>query len=51
MVSDRRWWYGNLDIVENVLKELGGIGGKVLTTSLSHTDEAILQDALRAARS
>jgi uncharacterized membrane protein len=36
---------------ENVLKELGGIGGKVLTTSLSHTDEAILQDALRAARS
>jgi uncharacterized membrane protein len=35
---------------ENVLKELGGIGGKVLTTSLSHADEAILQDALRAAR-
>jgi uncharacterized membrane protein len=35
---------------ENVLKELGGIGGKVLTTSLSHADEARLQDALRAAR-
>src|ERR1700691_6125869 len=33
---------------ENVLKELGGIGGKVLTTSLSHADEARLQDALRA---
>jgi uncharacterized membrane protein len=36
---------------ESVLKELSGIGGKILTTSLSHTDEAILQAALSAAKS
>ncbi|HTD17636.1 MAG TPA: DUF1269 domain-containing protein [Chthoniobacterales bacterium] len=36
---------------ENVLKELTGFGGKVLTTSLSHSDEARLQEALQAARS
>ena len=36
---------------ENVLQELSGIGGKVLTTSVSHTDEAKLQAALSAARS
>ena len=36
---------------EMVLKELGGIGGKILTTSLSHEDEAKLQAALEAARS
>jgi uncharacterized membrane protein len=35
---------------ENVLKELSGAGGKILTTSLSHADEAKLQDALRAAK-
>jgi uncharacterized membrane protein len=34
---------------ESVLKELSGIGGKILTTSLSHSDEAKLQAALRAA--
>jgi len=36
---------------ESVLKELSGIGGKILTTSLSHSDEAKLQAALEAARS
>ena len=36
---------------ENVLKELTGFGGKVLTTSLSHSDEARLQAALQAAKS
>jgi uncharacterized membrane protein len=36
---------------ESVLKELSGIGGKILTTSLSHADEAKLQAALSAARS
>jgi uncharacterized membrane protein len=35
---------------ENVLKDLSGAGGKILTTSLSHADEAKLQDALRAAK-
>jgi uncharacterized membrane protein len=34
-----------------VLQELSGIGGKVLTTSLSHADEAKLQAALTAAKS
>jgi uncharacterized membrane protein len=36
---------------EEVFKELSGIGGKVLGTSLSRTDEAKLQAALTAARS
>jgi uncharacterized membrane protein len=36
---------------ESVLKELNGIGGKILTTSLSHSDEAKLQAALEAASS
>jgi uncharacterized membrane protein len=36
---------------EMVLKELSGIGGKILTTSLSHSDEAKLQAALEAASS
>jgi uncharacterized membrane protein len=36
---------------ESVLKELTGFGGKILTTSLSHSDEATLQAALDAARS
>jgi uncharacterized membrane protein len=36
---------------ENVLKELSGIGGKILTTSVSQEDEAKLQAALKAARS
>jgi uncharacterized membrane protein len=36
---------------ESVLKELSGIGGKILTTSLSHSDEAKLQAALEAASS
>jgi uncharacterized membrane protein len=36
---------------EKVLQELSGIGGKVLTTSVSHADEAKLQAALSAARS
>jgi uncharacterized membrane protein len=36
---------------ESVLKELTGFGGKILTTSLSHSDEAKLQAALEAARS
>jgi hypothetical protein len=35
---------------ERVLEELHGIGGKVLKTSLSHEDAAILQAALSAAR-
>lgn len=34
---------------ESVLKELTGFGGKILTTSLSHSDEARLQAALQAA--
>jgi len=34
---------------ESVLKELSGFGGKILTTSLSHSDEARLQAALQAA--
>jgi uncharacterized membrane protein len=33
---------------EIVLKELSGIGGQILTTSLSHSDEAVLQAALKA---
>jgi uncharacterized membrane protein len=36
---------------ESVLKELTGFGGKILTTSLSHADEARLQAALQAAGS
>lgn len=36
---------------ESVLKELTGMGGKILTTSLSHSDEARLQAALDAAKS
>jgi uncharacterized membrane protein len=36
---------------ESVLKELTGFGGKILTTSLSHSDEARLQAALEAAKS
>jgi uncharacterized membrane protein len=36
---------------ENVLKELSGVGGKILKTSLSHADEALLQAALEASRS
>src|SRR6266403_2340240 len=36
---------------EGVFKELSGIGGKILKTPLSHTDEAKLQAALTAARS
>ena len=35
---------------ENILKELSGIGGKILMTSLSHDDEAKLQAALSAAK-
>jgi uncharacterized membrane protein len=34
-----------------VLEELKGSGGKILKTSLSHEDEAIIQAALSAARS
>jgi uncharacterized membrane protein len=36
---------------ESVLQELTGFGGKILTTSLSHSDEARLQAALQAAKS
>jgi len=36
---------------ESVLMELTGFGGKILTTSLSHSDEARLQAALQAAKS
>jgi uncharacterized membrane protein len=36
---------------ESVLQELTGFGGRILTTSLSHSDEAKLQAALEAARS
>ena len=36
---------------ESVLKELTGFGGKILTTSLSHSDAARLQAALQAAKS
>jgi uncharacterized membrane protein len=36
---------------EGVLKELTGFGGKILTTSLSHFDEARLQAALQAVKS
>jgi uncharacterized membrane protein len=36
---------------ESILKELSGIGGKIITTSLSHSDEAKLQAALEAAKS
>jgi uncharacterized membrane protein len=36
---------------ESVLQELTGFGGKILTTSLSHSDEATLQAALQAAGS
>jgi uncharacterized membrane protein len=36
---------------ESVLKELTGFGGKILSTSLSHSDEAKLQAALEAERS
>jgi uncharacterized membrane protein len=35
---------------DRVLDELKGTGGKVLKTSLSHSDEAKLQDALSAAQ-
>jgi uncharacterized membrane protein len=35
---------------ERVLKELNGIGGKILKTSVSHEDAAKLQAALSAAR-
>lgn len=35
---------------DKVLEELKGTGGKVLKTSLSHDDEAKLQDALSAAK-
>jgi uncharacterized membrane protein len=35
---------------ERVLKELNGIGGKILKTSVSHEDAAKLQAALNAAR-
>ncbi len=35
---------------DKVLEELKGTGGKVLKTSLSHDDEAKLQEALNAAR-
>jgi uncharacterized membrane protein len=34
-----------------VLEELKGSGGKILKTSLSHEDEAIIQAALSAQRS
>ena len=36
---------------DKVLEELKGTGGKILKTSLSHEDEAKLQEALNAARS
>jgi len=36
---------------ERVLEELKGSGGKILKTSLSHEDEAIIQAALSAVRS
>src|ERR1700739_2899444 len=36
---------------ESILKELSGFGGKIITTSLSHSDEAKLQAALEAERS
>jgi uncharacterized membrane protein len=36
---------------DRVLEDLKGTGGKILKTSLSHEDEAKLQDALNAARS
>jgi uncharacterized membrane protein len=36
---------------DRVLEELKGSGGKILKTSLSHEDEAIIQAALSAARS
>jgi uncharacterized membrane protein len=35
---------------DKVLEELKGTGGKVLKTSLSHDDEAKLQEALSAAK-
>ena len=35
---------------ERVLKELKGIGGKILKTSVTHEDAAKLQAALSAAR-
>ena len=35
---------------DKVLEEIKGTGGKILKTSLSHDDEAKLQDALNAAR-
>jgi uncharacterized membrane protein len=35
---------------ESVLKEISGIGGKVMMTTVSHEDEAKLQAALRAVR-
>jgi uncharacterized membrane protein len=35
---------------DKVLEELGGTGGKVLKSSLSHDDEAKLQTALNAAK-
>jgi len=35
---------------DRVLEELKGTGGRILKTSLSHEDEAKLQDALDAAR-
>jgi len=36
---------------EKILEELRGIGGKILTTTLSHEDETKLQTALSAANS
>jgi uncharacterized membrane protein len=36
---------------ENILKELSGIGGRILTTTVSEEDEAKLRAALRAAKS
>jgi uncharacterized membrane protein len=36
---------------ERVLKELTGFGGKILTTSISHSDAARLQAALEAEKS
>lgn len=35
---------------DKVLEEIKGTGGKVLKTSLSHDDEAKLQEALNAAK-
>jgi len=37
------------ELTDRVLKELQGVGGTIIKTSLSHEDEKRLQDALRAA--